>query len=222
MPTDLGTKSVGTAKIRVGEVVRMRAASGQASVASPIPVVQPYQPSVNNVGAGAGAPNGPVVTGSPLDDWYNGESEFQRTESTGVVAPQTSGGSVPDAPLSAVSPSQAPTGLAKVINWEGTPGADGLSSDEKMRLHGLLASVVGRLNVLGVGLGVRVFGRIPAEPEQADMELLNKAWALQLNEMFADKEIKPAILIAAASVGLGVGMYVNGEDKPKPPPKVSQ
>jgi hypothetical protein len=80
-----------------------------------------------------------------------------------------------------------------------------------------MAGVVGRLNVLGVGLAVHVFGRVPAEPEPADMELLNKAWALQLNEWFSDKEIKPAILIAAASVGLGVGMFVNGTPKP---PKV--
>jgi hypothetical protein len=115
----------------------------------------------------------------------------------------------------------APVQQGIKIDWEATPGTASLSSDEKMRLHGLLASVVGRLNVLGVGLGVRIFGRIPAEPEAADMELLNKAWALQLNELFADKEIKPAILIAAASVGLGVGMYVNGEDKPKPPISVT-
>lgn len=212
--TDLGTKSLSVAASRVKEVVRMRERNGQPSNPPAISTIQPVP--------GSDSGNKPVSTDSqgPLDDWYKGDSVFTPTESRGFADLPTKPTFEDASPVfgpALPTPSLPNNGTLAKIDWEATPGVAGLSADEKLRLHGLLGSVVGRVNVLAIGMGVRIFGRIPAEPEEADLELLNKAWEMQLKEWLADTEIKPAVLIAAASIGLGVSMYANGEPKP---PKV--
>lgn len=150
-----------------------------------------------------------LTGGDALDGWLSSESEFDG----GQVEPGTDR-THPDSP-GFVEP-QPYTEVAV-----STP-SKGLTSDEKSRMHGLLSGIVGRANVLALGLGVRIFGRVPAEPEPADLELLNRAWQLQLEELLEGKEVKPYVLIIAASAGLGVGMWAGGEPIPPKPKKGQQ
>jgi len=142
-----------------------------------------------------------------LGGWLGNPSEFEG-QAPAPVAQEPK-------PTTSVAPSWEP-----VSDLPDLPAPKvGLSDTEKARMHGLLSGIVGRVNVLVLGMGVRVFGRIPAEPEPSDMELLNKAWELQLNELLGNQEIKPYILIIAASAGLGIGMYAGGEPLPPKPKK---
>lgn len=164
--------------------------AGQASHGAPTSV---FAPSVDG-----------ASSGDALSSWLASDSEFT-----------SSPGGEP-APTGSASP-----GANQGDLWappKDSPKA-GLTTDERSRMHGLLSGIVGRANVLALGLGVRIFGRIPAEPEPADMELLNKAWQLQLDELLGDKEIKPYVMILAASAGLGIGMYAGGEPLPPKPAK---
>ncbi len=201
--TSLNTTSEREAR-RLGEALaRKRGATMPSLVArssppSPsAPVDAPASQGSDSVSGALPSPSGDALTG-----WLSSESEF-------------AGGSAFD-PSSAAAP--APEGGVTLSPSEHS-AITGLTSAERSRMHGLLSGIVGRANVLALGLGVRIFGRIPAEPEPADMELLNKAWQLQLDELLGDKEIKPYVMILAASAGLGIGMYAGGEPLPPKPKK---
>lgn len=173
-------------------------------------------------------PVGPTTGGSDaLGDWYAGDSSFEgnndeisNREGSGRIlggSPEPKSEPTSDSPAVLPVSSGNTTGALQSsgLSWE--QPKPGLTTAEKEKLHSLMAGVVVRVNVLLLGLGVNIFGRIPAEPAPEDTALLEKAWQLQLNEWFANTEISPKILIVAASAGLGIGMYVQGEKKP---PKV--
>lgn len=216
MSTDLGTNNSRVAATRFAEVLRLR--NGR-----PKPV-QGNKDSVVRIpdvpGTGIVQDSTEDSTEDALRDWYGGESEFDKVEQTG------SGWVADGAPKATDGASSTDGGnwSASLAPNENVSGPDvqglrslpkGLSTEERERMHGLLASVVGRVNVLAVGMAVHVFGRVPAEPDPKDTELLDKAWALQLSEWFANKEIKPYVLILGASLGLGIGMFAEGTPKPK-------
>lgn len=210
--TSLDTKSENVARQRAKSVVRARGESGPPRrPAVSKPDVSPSEgPSSPIVGGGGYRPSVGIDT-DPLADWVANASDFDGMDGAGDVTPNLPGSGGGER----VQDPQPTGGGTALKPWEADAGKKGLTSEEKERMHSLLAGVVGRANVLAVGFAVRIFGRIPAEPTSDDTALLEKAWALQLNEWLADKEIKPAILIAAASAGLGIGMYVQGEPKPK-------
>lgn len=221
--TSLETKSESVAKQRAKSISRARGETGPSSrsaLATPI-VSSPEKPAV--VMSGGGGPPAGALTTDPLADWQSGESVFDGSDVAGGRANGNGASHSTDLAGSGSGESSQNSddrggwvrGLSPAKPWELEPGKKGLSLEEKERMHGLLAGVVGRVNILAVGLGVRIFGRIPAEPEPADTELLNKAWEMQLADLLANKELTPAIMICAASVGLGVGMWANGEAKPK-------
>ncbi len=204
--TSLNTTNARQAKQLGENLARKRGATMPSLVKGSDPAPRPptAAPTVSASGvsgANALAGNADMLSGDALSGWLASDSEVQ-----GSGAPDPSG-------KASASPSSSQTALA--------PSSSGVSltADERSRMHGLLSGIVGRANVLALGLGVRIFGRIPAEPEPADMELLNKAWQLQLDELLGDKEIKPYMLIIGASAGLGIGMYMGGEPIPPKPSK---
>lgn len=199
--TSLNTTNQREAR-RLGEALaRKRGATMPSLVrggepAAPRPTLSPPTPENGS--------NGPIVpssSGDALGDWLGSDSEFEA--GTDRARPD--------------SPTAPPSASREVSGYVSPSPTSGLTSEEKSRMHGLLSGIVGRANVLGLGLAVRIFGRVPAEPEPADMELLNRAWQLQLDELLEGKEIKPYMLIIGASVGLGVGMYAGGEPIPPKP-----
>jgi hypothetical protein len=71
-----------------------------------------------------------------------------------------------------------------------------------------------------------MLGRIPAQNEDEESEeLLREGWGLQLDEVFVQHPPAPWMVIAAGSIGIGVGMYMDGtpipKEKPKPPETVT-
>lgn len=208
----LDTKSASIAQTRARSVIRARGEAPAKSTpreASPVDVRSDLGSGKLAIVGGGGPPAG-AGTSDPLSDWQSGDSVFD-VDGGGEGGATNSSGSGEGKPMPTGDPVQPVQALKP---WEAEKRG-GLSLEDKERVHGLLAGVVGRVNVLALGFGVRIFGRIPAEPEPADMELLNKAWSLQLNILLENKDLSPALLIAAASAGLGISMYVNGEDKPK-------
>lgn len=172
-------------------------------------------------GAPSSVPPGPSGEPSLLDDWASTESEFDgaETDETGSGAfvgdDSFSSEGSPDLLPPSIGDTSGPT---SAVPWEESKPNSLLTTEEKSRVHGLLAGLVGRINILAVGYAVKVFGhRTPAEPDEKDTALLDKAWSLQLEEWLGDTEIEPKVLILAASAGLGLGMYLGGEPLP---PKV--
>lgn len=120
----------------------------------------------------------------------------------------------------------SPPEPAQSIALDSLP-APTITRDERIAFHGMLAGIVSRANILVLGAGVKMFGRQPEEPSEKDTELLDKAWAMQLQIWFADTTVAPWVLIAAASASLGLGMWAGGtplpqkgklQSVPQPPP----
>jgi hypothetical protein len=104
---------------------------------------------------------------------------------------------------------ETPVKLSESISLDSLP-APKLNSDDRIQFHGMLAGIVSRANVLVIGASVKMFGRQPEEPSEKDTELLDRAWAMQLEIWFADTSIPPWVLICAASGSLGIGMWAGG------------
>lgn len=204
--TSLNTTNARQAKALAEGIARKRGVTMPSLVTGGQPSAAPRPTLMGSpIGGASGAPGAdasadtgaPVRVGSDaLDSWLGSSSEF---EGQAGYEPPAGGSGAP-------ATSQEPLSLS--------PTSPGLTSDERTKLHGLLSGIVGRANVLALGLGCRVFGRIPAEPEPADLELLNRAWQLQLEELLGDKELKPWMMICGASAGLAIGMYAGGEPLP--------
>lgn len=97
-----------------------------------------------------------------------------------------------------------------------------LSEIDKQRFHGLMSGIVTRLNVVIVGGTIKIFGRQPAEPDDADIKFLEKAWEAQLSQWFETDTVPPWVLILSASLAMGVGMYFGGTALPKADTKTVQ
>lgn len=86
-----------------------------------------------------------------------------------------------------------------------------MPEDRRRRLADLCAKGLEKVGVLLVGVGVRVFGRVPSpdvDPEERDV--MREGISLWMEEVFVDHPPRPWMVVGGAAVGIGIGMYVDG------------
>lgn len=93
----------------------------------------------------------------------------------------------------------------------------GLTPEQSAKLASGLKKTVANLNVIIVGAGVQMFGRVPAPLDDEEVALLQMGWEMYIDEMFAKAKIKPWHLLIAGNVMIAAAMYVGGTPIPRKP-----
>ncbi len=97
----------------------------------------------------------------------------------------------------------------------GSKAKPGLTPEQSAKLASGLKKTVANLNVIIVGAGVQMFGRVPAPLDDEEVALLQMGWEMYIDELFAKSKIKPWHLLFAGNVMIATAMYVGGTPIPK-------
>jgi hypothetical protein len=183
------------ARERIARMNATEAAAGEASTGDGS-IATPSSRAPGNVGhstAGASPPNNVASIWSARPRTFREE-----TEAGGAAA---------------AAPARAPRPTLSGGHTKYTPA-------EQRELAQMLGSVFSAANKGIVGWSVRMMGRIPDPPTDKEEAVLDKAWAMQVEKWADGRELSPIIVIAGASVGMGIGMYTQGKPIPKKPAPV--
>jgi len=114
------------------------------------------------------------------------------------------------------------------IAWAPTPpvgkgrkAKQTLTPEQSAQLASGLKKIVANLNVIIIGAGVQMFGKVPAPLDDDEVKMLEMGWAMMIDEMFLKSEVKPWHVLLAGNLMIGAAMYVGGTPIPKkslPPP----
>lgn len=92
-------------------------------------------------------------------------------------------------------------------------------AERNLKLAAGLKGMVTQVNVVAAGMAVKLFGRNPAEPDEAEIAMLKEAWEAYIDELFGKVEVQPWVLLLIGNVMIGMSMYANGEPIPKKKPQ---
>jgi len=115
-------------------------------------------------------------------------------------------------------PSASPPNLAPVSAGTGKPGRKAkptLTPEQSAQLASGLKKIVANLNVIIIGAGVQMFGKVPAPLDDDEVKMLEMGWAMLIDELFLKTEVKPWHVLLAGNVMIAAAMYVGGVDIPK-------
>jgi len=90
-----------------------------------------------------------------------------------------------------------------------------LSPEQSAQLASGLKKIVANLNVIIVGAGVQMFGKVPAPLDDDEVKMLEMGWAMMIDELFLKSEVKPWHVLLAGNVMIAAAMYVGGTPVPK-------
>ncbi len=90
-----------------------------------------------------------------------------------------------------------------------------LTPEQSAQLASGLKKIVANLNVIIIGAGVQMFGKVPAPLDDDEVKMLEMGWAMMIDEMFLKSEVKPWHVLLAGNLMIGAAMYVGGTPIPK-------
>ncbi len=131
--------------------------------------------------------------------------------------------SVPIPPIPTAQPVRSETPIISITRGPGRPpkkGQDPIEVAKKAERNAKLAAglkgMVTQVNVVVAGMAVKLFGRNPAEPDEAEIQMLREAWAAYIDDMFGKIDVEPWVLLLVGNVMVAMSMYANGEPIVKP------
>ncbi len=90
-----------------------------------------------------------------------------------------------------------------------------LTPEQSAQLASGLKKIVANLNVIIVGAGVQMFGKVPAPLDDDEVKMLEMGWAMFIDELFLKSEVKPWHVLLAGNVMIAAAMYVGGTPIPR-------
>lgn len=88
-------------------------------------------------------------------------------------------------------------------------------AERNAKLAAGLKGMVTQVNIVAAGMAVKLFGRNPAEPDEAEIQMLREAWESYIDDMFGKLDVEPWVLLLIGNVMIAMSMYANGEPIPK-------
>jgi hypothetical protein len=182
-----GTQQIEDARSKA--VRRLAELEGREPPAAPPPA--PAAPPASPYMSGAAGNHSPGANGAPRRD----PRAILTAWATGGPPPPAADGSSPAEPAAAAPP-PAPRGT--------------LSDEQAEKICAGLAKITAVANAAACGALVRALGRQPGDPSEDEENLTAAGWELQWREWLRDQEPRPWMLIAAGSIGMAAGMYLEG------------
>lgn len=131
--------------------------------------------------------------------------------------------SAPIPPIPTAQPVRPETPIIPIARGPGRPpkkGQDPVEAAKKAERNAKLAAglkgMVTQVNVVVAGMAVKLFGRDPATPDEAEIQMLREAWAAYIDDMFGKIDVEPWVLLLVGNVMVAMSMYANGEPIVKP------
>lgn len=193
--------------------------------------VQPSVPSLGATSVPAELGNPPVSSDSPGNgppmSILDLDSPDKPLDASNLLSSWASTKGGASSTSATVTPTASPATPAPVVSLfapkpltggnTGPKPKPGLTPEQSAKLAAGLKKIVTNLNVILVGAGVEMFGRVPAPLDDEEVQLLQMGWEMFIDEMFVKAKVKPWHVLLAGNVMVGAAMYVGGTPKPKKP-----
>ncbi len=173
--------------------------------------------------------NRPLVVGNGVAGGHMGVMDFDKPEegkpdASSLLNKWASGGQPAATPPTTVTPEPQPepsifssfsSAVADIVPKPNVPAKggrpkQGLTPEQSAKLASGLKKIVTNLNVIAVGAGVQMFGKVPAPLDDEEIELLQMGWEMYIDDIFAKAKIKPWHVLLAGNVMIAASMYVGG------------
>ncbi len=208
---NLGTTDFETARsIQAGFYGR----TSVQSVATPPNPPQLGNPAYPYVGSGEGGTpqminlddDKPADASDILSSWAKSSQPVNEA----TPAPSSS----PSLPTAQPATTPVPWAPAPTVG-KGRKAKQTLTPEQSAQLASGLKKIVANLNVIIIGAGVQMFGKVPAPLDDDEVKMLEMGWAMMIDEMFLKSEVKPWHVLLAGNLMIGAAMYVGGTPIPK-------